>query len=56
MDQKSNVVFFMAHLILSSPVLMTIVTCCDSGAVETSQLEKQNQTVFCDLIVIVGEH
>lgn len=50
----------MVHLILSSPVLgiilMTIVICCDSAAVETSQLEKENQTVFCDLIVIVGEH
>lgn len=50
----------MAHLILSSPVfyiiLMTIVICCDSGAVETSQLEKENQTVFCDHIVIFGEH
>lgn len=35
---------------------MTIVICCDSAAVETSQPEKENQTVFCDLIVIVGEH
>lgn len=50
----------MAHLILSSPVLyiilMTIVICCDMGAIETSQLEKENQTVVFDLIVIVGEH
>lgn len=46
----------MAHLILSSPVLYIIVLCCDSGAVETSQLEKEKQTVFCDLIVIVRKH